>query len=78
MAKRQKTPARREYLLNRFIDMLAQGIDGYGAESPQVQFHLAQLILSASKKTRQHKNIDGAVAITYQELEKRFGRGKFK
>jgi len=78
VAKRQQKPARREYLPDRFITMLAQGIHGYGAESPQVQFQLTQLILSASKKTRQHKDIEGATAISYQELYKRFGRGKFK
>lgn len=61
-----------------FIKALCKGIAGYRFLNDRQQFHFAQLIWEEGIKRRVHKTREGYISIGHRELERRFGRGRFK
>lgn len=70
---------RDDYVPEGLIKMLRRGIRGYGALSEPHQQRLARLIWLHGVWYKQHKHPKwgGYMSITWQELEKSFGRGGF-
>lgn len=68
---------RDEVVLESFIFRLNRDLVGFKAEQPDVQASLAILIWQYGTKKRQHQGNEDAMAITYQEIGRRFGRGNF-
>jgi hypothetical protein len=68
---------RAAYFVDGMVRMLRRVRPQFKTLSPDRQHAIASLIWQASGKSREHSKYDGAVFFTYQELEKKFGRGAF-
>jgi len=78
MPKRTSHANRYAQLPDAFRKYLVRYLPRFGREPPQVQARLVGMILQAPSKYRQHEHYEGWASFTYQGLEKRFGRNKFK
>jgi hypothetical protein len=61
-----------------FIKAMSRNVKGFSRLSDKHQVRMAYYIWIAGLNRRQHKMFDGAMSIGYRELEKAFGRGRFK
>ena len=68
---------RAAYFVEGMVRMLRRVRPQFKTLSPGRQHAIASLIWQASGKSREHSKYDDAVFFTYQELEKKFGRGAF-
>jgi len=66
---------RAAYFVDGMVRMLRRVRPQFKAEAPEIQHAIASLIWQASSRSREHSRYEGAVFFTYQELEKKFGRG---
>jgi len=72
-----KRTARYSQLPESFLKYLQKHLKGFKHEVKQVQIGLVDMILSAPTKFRMHNHHEGA-SFGWQELERKFGRNKFK
>ena len=77
MAKKQSQSGL-GFIDESWLIMLRKGIKGFTALPYKEQFHLAELILASDKKRWKHYRYPDACAIPYQDLYRRFGRGRFE
>ncbi|MCP4127371.1 MAG: hypothetical protein GY753_09945 [Gammaproteobacteria bacterium] len=78
MARKKSRPSGQGITDQLFLESLSRHVRGFKALAFEDQFHLTDLILSSSDKRRQHLRYESGFALPYQELERRFGRGRFK
>lgn len=57
---------------------LGKRLKGFSELSAKDQRQLTILIFNAGAKRKRHKDLEDCSAFSYQELERRFGRGRFK
>lgn len=76
----QKKPHKQRYaqLSESFLKYLRRHLVGFKHEPARVQVALLGMIMQAPSKFRQHDHYEGWARFHYQELEKKFGRGRFK
>ena len=76
--KKQKHHADRyAQLSDSFLKYLRRHLPGFRAEPVRVQIAILGMIMQAPTKYRQHSYYEGWASFNYQELERKFGRGKF-
>ena len=68
---------RAAYFVDGMVRMLRRVRPQFKTLEPGYQHAIASLIWQAAGKSREHSKYDGAVFFTFQELEKKFGRGAF-
>ncbi len=66
-----------EYFIDGMVRMLCRIRPGFRLLNPQIQYSIAALIWQTSSRRRRHARYEGAVFFTFQELDKKFGRGQF-
>ena len=66
------------FFVDGMVRMLRKARPHFKTLEPNAQHAIASLIWQSAGKSREHSKYDGAVFFTYQELEKKFGRGAFK
>ena len=69
--------SRNNYALESFIKTLRSKIAGFRGLDEKQQVTLARLIWEEGTWRREHRHEEGAMSISYLELEKSFGRGGF-
>lgn len=69
---------RKAFYPNNMIKTLGDARPKFRDLAPGVQHQLAELVWSASAKRRRHSVYEDAVTIGYDELNKKFGRGRFR
>ncbi|SFO21841.1 hypothetical protein SAMN05216386_2977 [Nitrosospira briensis] len=77
-SSRGKIGKQGSYFIAGMVPMLARVRPGFRLLEPRTQYGIAGLLWQASSKRRKHARYDGAVFFTYQELDKKFGRGRFQ
>lgn len=76
--KKQKHHADRyAQLSDSFLKYLRRYLPGFRAEPVRVQIAILGMIMQAPTKYRQHSYYQGWASFNYQELERKFGRGRF-
>lgn len=77
---RNKKPHKHRYaqLSESFLKYLRRHLVGFKGEPVSVQVALLGMIMQAPTKFRQHDHYEGWARFHYLELEKKFGRGRFK
>lgn len=78
MPKRTSYANRYAQLPDTFRKYLVRYLPGFRREPPDVQARLVGMILQAPSRFRQHDHYEGWASFSYQGLEKKFGRNKFK
>jgi hypothetical protein len=68
---------RDDSVLDGLIEALSRGIPRFKKESADVQANIAYLVWVDGTSRREHKDLDGYMSVTYQELYSRFGRSNF-
>jgi hypothetical protein len=68
---------RAAYFVDGMVRMLRRVRPQFKRLESGPQHAIASMIWQASGKSREHSKYDGAVFFTFQELEKKFGRGAF-
>ncbi|MFM7856781.1 MAG: hypothetical protein ACKO96_33850, partial [Flammeovirgaceae bacterium] len=66
------------YVPDPFIRALKKARPALKKEAPDIQGAVAYLVWVRDTKSRAHKARDGEMSISYQELARHFGRGKFR
>lgn len=61
-----------------FVRMLRKHSPALKQERVEVQQAIAYLVWVSPSYSREHKELEGYMSITYQELDSHFGRGEFK
>lgn len=73
----KKNQPRERTILADFVAALRQ-VQSFKDLPEKAQLELAHMMWSDSMKVRGHESVDGATSYSHQELNRRFGRGRFK
>ncbi len=74
----KKSHSSRARLPSNFIECLRTHVSGFSAESARYQWGLACMLWQSGEKRRIHKLRPSGMFFSSAELERMFGRGKFK
>lgn len=77
MKKQKPHLNRNAYISEHFRDFLRKNIAGFALQPDYVQMELTRMIKQAPARYREHSHYPGCSFFSFDDLEAKFGRGKF-